>query len=369
MQVVFRTDASQKMGTGHVMRCLTLAEELRDKGVNCRFISREHPGNLIDLIAQRGFEVFALPYDESQLKTEDLGLNLPKHTDWLGSNWVQDADETLASIGNVKVNWLIIDHYALDKRWEEKLRSACIHLMIIDDLADRPHNCDLLLDQNWFGKKTDSRYEDLVPKNCKKFLGPQYALLKPEYVQLRNLMPPRDGIIRRILVFLGGSDPTNETAKVLIALSHPALTDLAVDVVIGITHPNPQSIEKLVTARPSTILYKSLPSLAGLMARADLMIGGGGSTNWERMSLGLPTIVISIADNQTETNRDLMDAGYLNFLGPKDAVTSHDISAAVQDCLPDYEKMRYQSTLMQDLVTGSGAIQLSEYLLSNSKDQ
>lgn len=364
MQIAFRTDASLLIGSGHVMRCLTLADALRARGAQCHFISRAHPGHLLELIRQRGHTVTALQVGQFSLKTEHDSAPQLAHASWLGCDWQTDAHETLAILAELQSDWLVVDHYALDQRWELALRPYYKKLMIIDDLADRPHRCDLLLDQNWFDDKTTTRYTHLVPPNCQCFLGPEYAILRPEYAQLRATLPPRDGTVRRVLVFLGGSDPSNQTAKVLNALSQPGLSHLQVDVVLGQNNPNAHGIASQAAARTGTTLHKGLPTLAPLMASADLMISAGGSTTWERMCLGLPAIVISIADNQTSTNLALMNAGYIEFLGEMDKVTVNTITESVQCCLVNPDALKAQSRLGQQLVAGDGAATISQQLLS-----
>lgn len=367
MKIAFRTDASLEIGSGHVMRCLTLADALKTSGASCRFICREHPGHLLDLIRWRGHEAIGLPATISSGSTEGTVADETKlaHAAWLGTDWRNDAAQTLASLQGELTDWLVVDHYAIDSSWEHVLRPAYRKLMVIDDLADRAHDCDLLLDQNWFGEETDMRYSKWVTENCRCLLGPEFALLKPEYAQLRVLMPPRDGIVRRVLVFLGGSDPTNQTGKVLDALMRRGLEHLAVDVVVGVNHPDPEGISAQVTARPATTLYQEMPSLAGLMARADLMIGAGGSTTWERMCLGLPTIVVSIADNQNATNVALMKARYINFVGDMNDVSCEMLADAVDRCLTYPKTLKMQSALGQSLVPGLGTAVVCEHISLN----
>lgn len=365
VNIVFRADASRIMGTGHLVRCLTLAESLRARGASCLFVSRDHPGNMLSHIQANGFEVRPLPASPSAVVVPVAGQPVPAHANWLGLDWETDAGQTLDAISEVTVDWLVVDHYAIDARWERRLRLASRKLMVIDDLADRSHECDLLLDQNWFGEQTSGRYRSLVPASCRCMLGPSYALLRPEYAELRDRMPPRDGLVRRVLVFMGGSDPHNQTGDVLDALLQLGLDQLVVDVVIGVNHPDPQGIARKVAARPASNLFSGLPSLAELMARADLMIGGGGSTTWERMCLGLPAVVISIADNQTPTNLAMMKAGYIDFLGQGDKVSVDMIAAAVRTKLADAGSMQLMSRLSQALVQGAGAPMLTEYLLGN----
>jgi UDP-2,4-diacetamido-2,4,6-trideoxy-beta-L-altropyranose hydrolase len=365
LSVTFRVDASREIGTGHVMRCLTLANALHERGASCQFICREHEGNLLDLIRSYGHQAIGLPYDESACKDEGkfCKANSP-YASWLGAEEECDAQQTLVALDGAMADWMIVDHYAIGFRWEGVLRHACRHLMVIDDLADRNHDCDVLLDQNWFAEQTLTRYDNLVPSDCLKLLGPRYALLRPEYAQLRQTMHPRDGSVRHLLVFMGGGDPDNQTAKVLESLEQFDLTCFAVDVVMGVNHPNADGIALWVAEHPEATLHQGLPSLAGLMAEADLMIGAGGSTTWERMCLGLPSIVIGIAANQMTTNLALMQAGYITFVGHMDFVSSSDIAKAIRQCIDHPNLMQEQRLRMQELVNGSGAARLVNLLLN-----
>lgn len=368
MKIAFRADASLQMGHGHVMRCLTLADALKAQGAQCHFISREHPGHLLEVIRQRSFTVTglpaALPLPSAATQDPSKHAKEPVHAAWLGCDWPTDAQQTSATLANLQPDWLVVDHYALDQSWETALQPHYQKLMVIDDLADRPHRCDLLLDQNWFGDDTPTRYRNIVPPHCKCYLGPEYALLKPEYAQLRASIPPRNGTVRRVLVFLGGSDPTNQTGKVLTALMQPSLAHLQVDVVIGQNYPDVEGIAAQVAARPGSTLHQGLPTLAHLMSRADLMISAGGSTTWERLCLGLPAVVISVAANQTSTNVALMNAGYIDFLGEMNEVSVSNIADAVRHSLANAATLKAQSSLGQKLVSGIGAQVVCQQILS-----
>ena len=287
------------------MRCRTLARELQRRGTAVTFLCRRQPGGLIGLLEQE-FRVLALP-EQPLAACEGLeGRDL--YGAWLGCSQDTDAAQclqALAEAGITSARWLVADHYGLDARWEAQLLAGLAgadadpKLLVIDDLADRPHQADLLLDQNFFGKATEQRYQGLVPPQCRQLLGPHYALLGPEYAQLHPLVPPRTEL-RRVLVFFGGVDPANLTGRALEALMDPALADLAVDVVLGLQSPHRHAVEQLVARRPHTTLHSPLPSLAGLIARADLAIGAGGATTWERACLGLASLVTPIAANQQE---------------------------------------------------------------------
>ncbi len=348
-----------------MVRCLSLADELRARGLKPHFVCRTHPGDMMMSIRQRGYDVMVLPAQPAHLQpTVEADNSQLAHANWLGSTWEEDADQTRCAIQAIKPELLVIDHYAIDIRWEKVLQPHAGRMMAIDDLADRKHECDFLLDQNWFGDDTFHRYRGMIPDRCVAMLGPGYALLKPEYASLRAQMPPRNGKVERILVFMGGSDPTNETGKVLDALTHPELAHLYVDVVIGVNHPDPQGISRQAAARPATHVHSGLPSLAEWMVRADLMISAGGSTSWERMCLGLPAIVIGVAANQMVTNTAMHTAGYINFLGESSRISAEIIADAVAQCLQETEKLKQMSRMGQDLVPGTGTKRVCDLLLS-----
>lgn len=359
----FRADASVEIGTGHVMRCLTLADALRDKGVRCRFITRAHHGHLASVISARGHDVSLLPL--RPLLVPPGGTSQHPYAEWLGADPESDANDTATAIRHETADCLIVDHYAIDATWECMLRSSCGRVMAIDDLADRPHCVDVLLDQNWFGEEGKCRYDHLLPATTHKLLGPSYALLGAQFEQLRSHTPARNGYVHRVLVFLGGSDPANDTATVLAAFRTPELSRLALDVVIGANHPDPSGISRLVDERPHTFLHQNLPSLAPLMARADLMVSAGGSTTWERMCLGLPAVVISIARNQTATNLALMRAGYISFLGERDSITPEGIRRALVEAISTPQQLARQSERAQTLVPGNGTRRVCDLLLGN----
>lgn len=310
-RVIIRADASTRIGSGHVMRCLTLAEELRDAGSEVVFVSRAHPGNLNGLIQDKGFQCHELSEAPASVQTAGkLQDSRSEYAAWLGVPQQRDAEEAIGAIGNDRPDWLIVDHYGLDEEWETLLRPYVSKIMVIDDLADRRHDCDLLLDQNYF-LNGGNRYDDLVSPACTKFLGPKYALLRREFREARKNLKERSGEVKRVLVFFGGSDPDNFTGLAIEALSTPELLHLQVDVVIGAQNPNKEKIEKLVRDRPGTRLHIQATNMAELMCEADLAIGAGGSTTWERCCMGLPSLIIPIAENQIPSTRDLCDSGVI----------------------------------------------------------
>jgi UDP-2,4-diacetamido-2,4,6-trideoxy-beta-L-altropyranose hydrolase len=366
--ILIRTDASLSIGSGHVMRCRTLARELQRRGVQVPFLCRRQPGDLISLLQQE-FPVLALP--ELPLAATHTPEGQPLQGQelygaWLGCSQEQDAADCLRALAQAGISspsWLVVDHYGLDATWQAQLLvglagDAEPRLMVIDDLADRMHQADLLLDQNFFGTDAEHRYSGLVPEQCRQLLGPHYALLGPEYVQLHPLVPSRTEL-RRVLVFFGGVDPDNLTGRALEALLAPELAHVAVDVVLGLQSPHRQEVAELVARRPHTTLHDPLPSLAGLIARADLAIGAGGATTWERACLGLPSLVVAIADNQLPVARAMDQSGKLQLLGSASVVSTESIRQALVAALHEL----WPRACGDGLTDGWGAARVATALL------
>jgi UDP-2,4-diacetamido-2,4,6-trideoxy-beta-L-altropyranose hydrolase len=319
LRIAFRVDAGLLIGTGHVMRCLTLADEVRERGSEVVFVCREHDRNLCDVIRGKGFPVVRLPVltthegNDEHWPRGDIdpatGETTPIHAGWLGADWRTDADETVAALsGSEAVDWLVVDHYALDARWESRVRSLARRIMVIDDLADRPHACDLLLDQNLF-TDLQGRYKRRIPQSCRTLLGPKYALLRPEFTRQREWQRDRTRGVHRILIAFGGVDTTNETLKAIQAVDALGRTDIEVDVVIGAGNPHREDLTRQLAERPSFQLHVQTDQMAELMAKADVAIGAGGVATWERCAVGLPAIAWAIADNQQPVIEAVAETG------------------------------------------------------------
>ncbi|MDD4050947.1 MAG: UDP-2,4-diacetamido-2,4,6-trideoxy-beta-L-altropyranose hydrolase [candidate division Zixibacteria bacterium] len=287
MRIAIRTDSSTALGGGHLMRCLTLADRLRRAGAEVVFVCRDLPGNMSRLAIEQGYNTTLLPNDRHPGDTAAF-------------DWELDAKQTLSIIsGRGPFDWLIVDHYGLDRQWERLMRPHAARIMVIDDLADRPHGCDLLLDQNLTDQPV-SRYDRLIPPHCHKLLGLSHVLLRPEFYDLRPKVSPRTGHIHRLFVSFGGGDITGETEKALAAIRLAGCGDIAVDVVIGGANRRRGEIEAQAQELPNARVHYQVPTVAQLMASADLALGGGGVTTWERCFLSLPSIVIIQAENQRE---------------------------------------------------------------------
>lgn len=319
--VLFRVDASVRMGTGHTVRCLTLADELRRRGARVHFVQRNHPGHMIDVIRDRGFETHTL---RAPL-TGDCSLPDGDYRGWAGVSEEEDSAECLPIVQATGAEWVVVDHYGIGEAWHSVVRNIGPRLMVIDDLANRPLNCDVVLDQNYFDDY-ESRYHGLLPNHCRRLFGPQYALLAPEYTTAREFVGLRDGSIARVLVFFGGSDLHDRTGFALRVLSRPEFAHLTVDVVVGRNYRHRGPLEAVAATRGRVKIWDSLPSLLPLMVRSDVAIGAGGATKWERCCVGLPSIVIPIAENQVQSCQALGRIGAcvsLPFLG--DDPAGHEV--------------------------------------------
>ena len=347
-RIVIRADASIQMGSGHVMRCLALADELKKNGVETTFVSREHPGHLCELIESAGHPLLRLPAPTSSSSGN------PAHAQWLGVSQEDDARQTLAVLTDMSgCDWLVVDHYALDASWETAMRPRAKNIMAIDDLADRKHDCDLLLDQNYYDDM-DTRYDELVPPDCVKLLGPKFALLRPEFSEARKNSRQRDGSVRRIFIFFGGSDPPNETGKALEAIKFIGRPNIAVDVVVGAANPNQENITNLCAALPEARLYCQVNNIAELMAQADIAIGAGGGAVWERCCVGLPAIVISIAENQRAGSEAVARSGRTLYLGEYQAVSVELLQSALELVCSSPYLLTNMSESGMGLVDGNG---------------
>jgi len=297
LQVIFRVDGSEEIGSGHVVRCITLADQLLSKGAKVRFITRAFTGGMQDFIESHGFTCSRLDGDINSIEL--------------------DAFETYLVIRenyDSRIDWLIVDHYDLDYSWESFLRPVVKKIMVIDDLANRKHDCDLLLDQNYY-KNYHNRYDGLVQKSTKLCLGTKFALLNPNFFSVKKKLRRRDGVVRRILVFFGSSDIYNQTELTLNAIEMLGRSNLYVDVVVGNSNPQKERIRQFCLLRPHYFYHCQIPYMADLIAEADLSIGAGGTTTWERCFLGLPSIISVVAENQVNVSRDVSNFGAAICLG------------------------------------------------------
>lgn len=366
MLVAFRADASVEMGSGHVMRCLTLADALTRKGHSCLFICRNHAGNLSGLITDKGYEVHLLSGAEPTQTHVSSDPALP-HSEWLGVSWEHDARQTLEVLGGQGADWLVVDHYALEACWERELAPVVGQIMVIDDLADRNHDCVLLLDQN-LGRDTVD-YDDKVPSDCMRLIGPHFALLRPEFAEFRehSLHRRRQPELKRILISLGGVDRTNVTGLVLNALAETTLpADTELDIIMGGTAPHLSQVRHQAAQLPfQATVSVNVNNMAERMALADLAIGAAGSTSWERCCLGLPAIMVVLAENQVAAAQAIKE------LGAAMVSDSGDSVGEILDQLMEPGRLSGYLTRMvesgADMIDGAGCTRVVNELIRRSR--
>lgn len=365
-RIAFRADASLTIGTGHVMRCLTLAETVREAGHSVRFVTRALPGHLAARIGAAGFDTVLLPEPDGPFAPD---ADDPAHAAWAGVAWTEDARATAAAIESFRPDWLVVDHYAFDERWERVLAGHVGRILAWDDLADRPHACDLLLDQNLGRGPWD--YAALVPEGARVLTGPRYAVLRPEFAALRPdaLARRTDGALRRIMVSMGGVDEPNATGAVLDVLAGvPGLDHVQVDVILGSRAPAIAAVRAQAAAMPMPVeVSVDVDDMARRMVRADLAIGAVGGTTWERCALGLPSLLLTIAKNQRPAAAALHDSGAAYLLGDlSDAEWGGRLTGWLSDRGRDDQLLR-MATAAAGICDGEGGDRIARALFTGTE--
>ncbi|EIK93539.1 N-Acetylneuraminate cytidylyltransferase [Pseudomonas sp. M47T1] len=347
MKVLIRADASQSIGSGHVARCLTLAHCLRKQGAQVTFASLTLPGHRLVNLAAQGMGTFAMRPGPG---SNDIEALLP---------WQADID---ALKGAGRFDWVIVDHYGLDARWETAARAIAARVMAIDDLANREHSADVLLDQNLTASA--EAYAGLLAPGCKTFFGPRHALLAPAFEALRVSIRPR---VQRVLVNFGGFDPNGHTLKAMAALD--GVAGLEVDFIAGLGNPDWAHLQAYAATRPNWTLHGFVEDFPALMATADLFVGAGGGTTWERAAMGLPTLCVAVAHNQ-QANAELMAlAGAHVYVGEAAELSSQALRQAVIGLLDDAERRQALANQSRQLVDGLGALRVAWALFAAAPSQ
>lgn len=337
--VVFRADASPEIGGGHVVRCLALAEHLRERGWRCLFAVR--PRTLatvpaLESAAHRIVELCGEPHDEAR----ELGSRL-------GEN----------------VHWLVVDHYARDARFERAARTWAQRVLAIDDGPGRAHDCELLLDQTLGRAQRD--YRARVSEGCRLLLGPQYALLRAQFAAARSAVLERrreSTGIERILVSFGATDRRGLALTALDALRIAGLR-VAVDVVLGRSSPHRAAVREAAARAPlEVVVHEDASDMAALMGHADLGIGAAGSTAWERCSLGLPSVIAVDTDNQRDIAEALGRAGAAVVSGRAETLTAKAIAGVLGSLARDGDRLASLSAAAAAVCDGQGSGRLAEIM-------
>lgn len=299
MIIFFRLDASDKIGNGHYVRCMTLAKLLLKQKLIIVFICADVSEIICHQIVSEGIILE---------KTEPFKDELI------------DAKNVIRVLNNYPKGLIIIDHYKLNISWHENVSSYVHKIIVLDDMANRNFFCHLLVNSGFFNKKV---YKSLIPDSCELLLGPDYVILKPEYQQYKkNRLNDQ---IKRVLIFMGGADTKNVTTKIIEAFVDSKFEAIKFDVVIGTNNSKLRQIEKLIESKSNFTKYHNRPHLADLMYEADFAIGAGGNSVWERICIGLPCAVITLSENQIFLTNKLHNYNLVNYIGHFDQVTVEDI--------------------------------------------
>ena len=328
MSVLLRADANDDIGVGHVMRSASLGLRLLRRGLAVILVSANIPAPLLQSLRNQGLGFIQLPA-ECALSAEADASATRKVADDLGG-----------------VEWVVVDHYDRDARWEGALRQERRRLMVIDDLANRPHDCDVLLDP---GMQSDraSRYVGLVPNGTLMLLGPEFALLRPEFDDV-GLLRTRSGRITNLLIYLGGGRGiADEILKVVSAVGQLEEPEMLTTLVLG-------SIEFASTLEIEIRVIAQTHEMAPLMRDADLAIGTCGGAGWERCALGLPALTVLSAENQRDDSIYLARCGAIRHLGDAGAVSVTMWQSALSELITNPSAVESMGHAASSVVAGRG---------------
>lgn len=332
LKVVFRVDASPKLGIGHIMRCLSLADILKAiEDIQIEFVCCEGlPYSLANRILNNGYKLYSIKGNTDPIEESKQFLNIYRRK---------------------KLDWVVVDHYGIDEVWESAIRPITKGIIVIDDLANRNHQCDILIDQNLYSDMHD-RYNSLVPNNCKKFLGPEFSLIRKEFFELKSTVRVREKC-KNVLVSFGGSDPTGEISKVLSALENNAekFRNLFFHFVAGPANVKQEELRQRSEKLSNIKFYTQIDNMAELLSKVDLAIGGGGISLWERCFMGVPSIVIIVAENQRKAIEEAEDRQLLWNLGTSQEVTSNLIAQTLKDIILNPDSLKDKSVRTIDFLS------------------
>lgn len=354
MKVIIRTDSSHLIGTGHVVRCLTLAKYLRSRGDKIKFVCRRLPGMIVDLIRSSDIEVHLIGSPIEAEQNLQCKTNDAPHGYWLPVSEQQDAMEFIeVAQGLGHADWIIVDHYALTEVWEKQvLNSFQTRLFFIDDLADRKHHCDILLDACSLNERNP--YAGLVPNHTQVYQGPLYAILRSQFISHRPKEYRSQSEIRSVMVFSGGRSYPEFLTLMIETLSSDSFKTLHKHFVIPDFERHAFPIQKNLLGIKNVHVHRRIDNMAEFMSHMNLYIGSGGLITWERFCVGLPGLVVSVADNQTAISKTLGDLGYQIYLGESSKLSVDQLSQELVRICGNPNHLNECGRKAFDLVDGRG---------------
>jgi UDP-2,4-diacetamido-2,4,6-trideoxy-beta-L-altropyranose hydrolase len=339
MITLFRLDASYTIGNGHLVRCMTLAKSLLKQQFTVVFICADISDSLVQLIVSDSIILEKIDSFKDELI---------------------DASNVIKVLDKYPQGLMVVDHYKLNITWHQIISRNVHKIIVLDDLANRPLFCHLIINSGCFNK---GAYQMLIPDFCEKMLGPEFVILKSEYIYYQKKHCQEQ--IKKVLIFMGGADSKNVTSKIIEAFSDRTFDAINFDLVIGSSNLRKSEIEKLVAAKTNFTIYQNRPHLADLMQSADIAIGAGGTSVWERICVGLPSSIITLEENQVALTEHLGDMGLVAYMGHYDVVTTHMINQFLVNEI-SYGKLRKQFKEANRLCDGLGVSRIIQKILAMS---
>lgn len=334
--LLIRADASTEIGTGHVMRCLALAQALQENGVSVTFFFASLPDPLKKRITGENctcLTLASIPYGK------------------------QDAEETVTLARDIGAEWVIVDGYSFDAGYQDALKNQGLKMLFIDDYGhSKRYSADIVLNQNVYAQ--EAPYHHRLPETT-LLLGSRYVLLRREFGAWQSWERKTPVKAKKILVTLGGADPTNATQKVLEAIQHRNLP-VEVTAIIGGSYPHLTALRQFAksTAVPMQIVVNAT-DMPALMAEADLAVCTGGSTCYELAFMQLPMATIVLAENQERVAAALEERGCSVNLGKEDQFNAATCGRVVNDLLHNPERRAAMARAGRQLVDGEGAARVA----------
>lgn len=337
-----RFDAGMGIGLGHLVRSLAVAVELVARGCAVTVATRTVAPEFLARIIDAGAAILPLSVDPPRAVLD--------REVWEPGVQMEDAEQVVSHAPPGGWAAVVVDHYCLSRPWETTLRNHTRRVVAIDDLANRPHAADVLVDQNWYGEQSASRYVDLVDHGTIMLLGPRYALLHHAYRQYRAQRGPVRRPPQRVLVNFGGTDAAGQTAQALHALKHfPHLELTAVLGTEGAITPQVSEAIEESGAR----LQVALPHLAEVLSLADLAIGASGTATWERICLDVPALVTTVSAAHSGVTSAFSEAGMLTWIGTAEQVGEAEYREALSEAVTEGGKQPLE------IVDGFGAARVA----------
>lgn len=361
MRVAIRCDAAPTIGAGHWMRCLALARALVRDGAEVVFLCRDNAGDFKPVMQASGLPIHWLPPAGADGVLPSVA---PVDREWVGAHRhdapddgpnhgsadgaqvgrpgaarisvdvARDAQACRAILARQAPDWLIVDHYGLGADWQRRLRERAQRLLVIDDWPETSHDCDLLLNPNL--PLQPEAYRPLVPAHCRLLLGPEYALLGPDF--LCRAPRPRDRSPRRVLISFGGSDPPGAGLLTMAALARLARAGALdalerITLVAGPANPHWHALRAAAGQVPRLRLVRQARAMAAQLQAADLVIGAAGGSLWERAWLGVPALVLALVPHQRPVAEALAARHAIDYLGPIETLEAKQLAARIAAAL------------------------------------